>query len=80
MFVVDLAKQVFEKSQRQSELEQLSEVSHRLERSLLAHEDTLCRESMSEVERNWLAENRSPYAKRWNLLTGLAAEQLPYAA
>jgi transcriptional regulator with XRE-family HTH domain len=79
-FVVDLAKQVAEKSQKQSELAQLSEVSHLLERSLLAHEDTLCRESMSEVERNWLAENRSPYAKRWNLLTGLAPEQLPYAA
>jgi hypothetical protein len=79
-FVVDLAKQVAERSQGQSELAQLSEVSHLLERSLLAHEDTLCRESMSEVERNWLTENRSPYAKRWNLLTGLAPEQLPYAA
>jgi transcriptional regulator with XRE-family HTH domain len=79
-FVVDLAKQVAEKSQRQSELAQLSEVSHLLQRSLLAREDTLCRESMSEVERNWLAENRSPYAKRWNLLTGLVPEQLFYAA
>ena len=79
-FVIDLARQVAEKSQRQSELAQLSEVSHLLQRSLLAHEDTLCRESMSKVERSWLAENRSPYAKRWNLLTGLAPEQLPYAA
>ncbi len=79
-FVVDLAKHVAEKSQRQSELAQLSAVSHLLVRSLLVHEDTLCRESMSEVERNWLAENRSPYAKRWNLLTGVAPEQLPYAA
>jgi transcriptional regulator with XRE-family HTH domain len=79
-FVVDLAKQVAEKSQHPSELAQLSEISHLLERSLLAHEDTLCRESMSEVERNWLAENRSTYAKRWNLLTGLDPEQLSYAA
>jgi transcriptional regulator with XRE-family HTH domain len=78
-FVIDLAKQVAEKSQRQSGLAQLSEVSHLLERSLLAREDTLCRESMSEVERNWLTENRSSYAKRWNLLTGLAPEQLSYA-
>ena len=78
-FVVDLAKQVTEKSQRQSEFAQLSEVSRLLKRSLLAHEDTLCRESMSEVERDWLAENRSPYAKRWNLLTGLVIEQLFYA-
>jgi transcriptional regulator with XRE-family HTH domain len=79
-FVVDLARQVAEKSQNQSALAQLSEVSDLLERSLLAREDTLCRESMSEVERNWLAENRSPYAKRWNLLTGLSPEQLSYAA
>ena len=79
-FVVDLARQLGEKLRNQSELAQLSEVSHLLERSLLAREDTLCRESMSEVERNWLAENRSPYAKRWNLMTGLAPEQLPYAA
>ena len=79
-FVIDLARQVADKSQRQSELAQLSQVSHLLQRSLLAHEDTLCRESMSKVERSWLAENRSPYAKRWNLLTGLAPEQLPYAA
>jgi transcriptional regulator with XRE-family HTH domain len=79
-FIVDLAKQVADRSQRQAVLTQLSAVSHLLERSLLAHEDTLCRESMSEVERNWLVENRSPYAKRWNLLTGLAPEQLTYAA
>lgn len=79
-FVVDLAKRVAEKSQSESKVAQLSEVSHLLERSLLAHEDTLCRETMSEVERTWLAENRSPDARRWNLLTSLAAEQLPYAA
>jgi transcriptional regulator with XRE-family HTH domain len=79
-FVVDLARKVAEKSQRQSESTKLSEVSELLQRSLLAHEDTLCRESMSVVERNWLAENRSPYAKQWNLLTGLAPEQLSYAA
>jgi hypothetical protein len=79
-FVVDLAKAVAQKSQHQSELAKLSEVSHLLERSLLAREDTLCRESMSEVERNWLAENRSPYAKRWNLLSGLAPEHLSYGA
>jgi transcriptional regulator with XRE-family HTH domain len=79
-FVVDLAKQVAEKSSHPSALAQLSEVSQHLWRSRLAREDTLCRESMSEVERNWLAANRSPDAKRWNLLTGLAPEQLPYAA
>jgi hypothetical protein len=79
-FVVELAKRVAENSQRPEEFARLSEVSQRLERPLLAREDTLCRETMSEVERNWLAENRSPCAKKWNLLTGLAPEQLPYAA
>ena len=79
-FVVDLARQVAGKSQHESDLAQLSEVSNLLRCSLLARQDTLCRESMSEIERNWLAENRSPDAKRWNLLTGITSEQLSYAA
>jgi hypothetical protein len=35
---------------------------------------------MTPAERRWLASNRSPLARHWNLLTGLTVEQLPYAS
>jgi transcriptional regulator with XRE-family HTH domain len=60
--------------------EQLSAIEQRLERARLAREDTLCRESMTGAERRWLEVNRSPLARHWNLLTGLTAAQLSYAA
>jgi transcriptional regulator with XRE-family HTH domain len=50
-----------------------------LEPSRLAREGTLCRESMSKAERNWVREHRSPDAAHWNLLTTLAVDQLTYA-
>jgi transcriptional regulator with XRE-family HTH domain len=63
-----------------SALEPLSAVEVKLERSRLAREGTLCRESMTAAERRWLTSNRSPLAQHWNLLTGLTVDQLPYAA
>ena len=54
-------------------------VEQHLERARLAREDTLCRESMSPPERNWLGTTRSALARHWNLLTGLTAEQPSYA-
>jgi hypothetical protein len=57
----------------------LSAVEVKLERSRLAREDTLCRESMPDAERRWLTSNRSPLARHWNLLTGLTVDQLSYA-
>jgi hypothetical protein len=35
---------------------------------------------MPAAERRWLASNRSPLARHWNLLTGLTVDQLPYAS
>jgi hypothetical protein len=35
---------------------------------------------MPERERAWLRVHRPEAAAHWNLLTGLTAEQLPYAA
>jgi transcriptional regulator with XRE-family HTH domain len=61
-------------------LDRLSSVAQQLERSRLMRVDTLCRESMPAAERDWLSENRSDFAKRWNLLTGLTPGLLPYAA
>ncbi len=60
-------------------LERIGTALQALEHARLAREDTLCRESLLAVERDWLSSSRSPLARRWNLLTGLTTEQLPYA-
>ena len=52
----------------------------RLETSRLAAEGTLCRDSMSQAERNWVRKHRPPAAAHWNLLTTLTAAQLTHAA
>ena len=51
-----------------------------LNKSRLAHEGTLCRESMAQAERNWVRAHRSAEATDWVLLTTLSADQLNYAA
>lgn len=61
-------------------IERLAVVEQQLERARLVREDTLCRNSMPAAERRWLKANRSPLARHWNLLTGLAADQLAYAS
>lgn len=50
-----------------------------LERSRLAAEGTMCRDSMSEAERTWTRKHRSPDATHWNLLTTLTSDQLTHA-
>jgi transcriptional regulator with XRE-family HTH domain len=56
----------------------LSKWEQELEEARLAHEGTLCRDSMPERERTWLRTNRPDAAAHWNLLTSLRADQLPY--
>jgi hypothetical protein len=51
-----------------------------LERSRLAVEGTLCRESMSAAERAWARKHRPTDAAHWNLLTTLTVDQLTHAA
>ena len=51
-----------------------------LERSRLAIEGTLCRESMSVAERTWVRKHRPPEAQHWNLLTALTVDQLTHVA
>jgi hypothetical protein len=50
-----------------------------LENARLAREDTFCHDSMTQAERKWLREHRSPVAAHWNLLTDMKGEQLAYA-
>ncbi len=78
-FVLTLARQVAERNNNDA-VERLRRREAVLAVSRLAREDTLCHESMTQVERQWLREQRSPDAAYWNLLTGFRSEQLPYAA
>lgn len=75
-FVVTTAGKLAEPSGGESRVRKLREYAGVLERSRLAREDTLCRESLTRTEREWLRENRSEEARHWNLLTDMRAENL----
>ena len=77
-FIVTLAREVRE-SRGEPVPPSLAELEAALDRSRLARFGTLCQTSMSEEEGRWLFEHRSETARRWNLLTDLKAEELPYA-
>jgi len=79
-FVATLARQTAERWANPALAEQLRQREAQLEASRLAREDTFCRESMTQAERRWLRTERSAEAAHWNLLTGLRADRLPYAA
>ena len=79
-YVVTLARELAQKRGDARTSARLLAEELRLEPSVLAREDTLCRESMTRVERAWLLEARPDEAKRWRVLTDLRPELLPYAA
>jgi DNA-binding XRE family transcriptional regulator len=77
-FIVSLAREVRE-AHGETLPPNLVELEATLEHSRLARFGTLCQSTMSEDEGRWLFEHRSQQAQRWNLLTDLKAEALPYA-
>jgi len=78
-FVLALASQIAA-TKTDSQLESvLKERVRVLERSRLAVEDTLCKQSMTQAERNWLRSHRPHAATFWNLLTDLTPDQLTHA-
>ena len=79
-FVVALAKLVASSKSDQTATARLTDVEARLERARLMAEDTLCRETMTNAERRWLASARSALAAHWNVLSDLRPENLPYAS
>lgn len=79
-YVVELGRQVAERQEKGEVAKRLRGVEQALEPSILAREDTLCRESMTAVERDWLRESRPPAAVRWRVLSDLRLEHLPYAS
>jgi transcriptional regulator with XRE-family HTH domain len=78
-FVVALASQIASRRGDADLAEMLSQKVAMLERSRLAAEDTLGRDSVTQSERMWLRTHRSPEAQHWNLLTDLSAEHLDHA-
>lgn len=78
-FVVNLARRAAEESPRyRHRVPELLRLEQELDRSRLAREDTLCWETLPEVRRRWLVDNRPLEAAYWNLLTEWRPESLRY--
>ncbi|HEY2462044.1 MAG TPA: helix-turn-helix transcriptional regulator [Candidatus Acidoferrum sp.] len=78
-YVTGLAAECGDKRGEVPRARRLKEYVAVLERSRLAGEDTLCHDSLSRAEREWLREHRPAEARHWNLLTDLKVEDLAYA-
>ena len=78
-FVVTVAEKLAVKAGDRTRSLKLSASRAVLERSRLVQEDTLCHDSMTEVERKWLRSKRPREARHWNLLTDLEVRHLAYA-
>lgn len=79
-FVTTLGYQLASGAAESHRSRKLKEYVGVLDRSRLVREDTLCHDSLTEVERKWLRLNRPPEAEHWNLLTDMKVENLPHAA
>jgi transcriptional regulator with XRE-family HTH domain len=79
-FAVSLASEVAESKNDSERVRKLRECLGVLESARLAREDTFCHDSMTQAERKWLREHRSPVARHWNLLTDIKGEHLAYAS
>ncbi|MGE3512691.1 MAG: hypothetical protein AB7N65_27835 [Vicinamibacterales bacterium] len=74
-FLVTLARQVAEQKGHAEAVAALTRAEQALEYSRLQREDAF-RASMTEAERRWLRQHRSPEAMHWNVLTNLSASEL----
>jgi len=79
-FVTNVARRVAERNGDKNAASKLRDKESRLEHSRLFREETLCNESMTKAERNWLKNNRPEAARYWRLLTNLSPEHLSYYA
>jgi transcriptional regulator with XRE-family HTH domain len=79
-FVTAVARQVAEKQGDKKKAEWLRSKEAALAKSRLFVEDTLCHDSLTKSERQWLNTARSKDAKYWRLLTDLKPEHLSYAS
>ncbi len=79
-FLLNVAGEIAERKDDGSLAELLHAREVQLERSMLAREDTLCNENMTNAERRWLALNRPDSARRWKLLADLSPKDLNHYA
>jgi len=79
-FVVNLSRQLSERSAETERTEALAGLESLLERSRLAREDHFYRAPRNDRERQWLLQNRPEAAQKWNLLSDLRLEHLRYVA
>jgi transcriptional regulator with XRE-family HTH domain len=79
-FVTTMAYQLATNAADEGRARKLKEYSGVLERSRLVKEDTLCHDSLTKAEKEWLRVNRPADAEYWNLLTDMKVESLPYAS
>ena len=77
-FVVNLARQVSERSGEAKRTQSLARLESLLESGRLAREDYFYRPPRNDRERQWLLENRPDSAGHWNLLSDLRPEHLQY--
>jgi transcriptional regulator with XRE-family HTH domain len=77
-YVSNVARRLAERSMRHETASKLKAHEAELERSVLAREDTLCNEAMTNAERRWLFENRPDEAKRWHVLTDMSPRHLDH--
>jgi transcriptional regulator with XRE-family HTH domain len=75
-FLAALASRLAAANKEAATAELLERREQALQRSLLQQDDTFSRHALTQAERRWLVANRSPEAKRWNLLTTLNVERL----
>lgn len=78
-FLTNVARRLAEKLGQRDTAALLRDKESVLERSRLVLEETLCHESLSRAEREWLKSNRTKEAKHWHLLTDLSPEHLTHA-
>ncbi|MBK9216749.1 MAG: helix-turn-helix transcriptional regulator [Chloracidobacterium sp.] len=79
-FVTNVAKRMAKRYGKAAAAEKLATVEDKLAASKLEKKATLCNETMTQAERNWLAQNSTKEAKHWHLLTDLSPDHLDHYA
>lgn len=79
-FLISVARRLAEKQADTEKAKWLRLQESSLERSRLMKTDTLCHDSLTKVERQWLDSARSKEARYWRLLTDLKPDHLSYGS
>lgn len=77
-FVTGVALEMAQLHGKSSAAKKLEHSQTRLRHSRLEREDTLCNQSMTNAERQWLRTNRSEEAGYWHMLTSLSSQFVRY--